>query len=305
MKISTLTSSALLLFLTLPSALAQANTTLPVRAVSFNIRYAATSLAQGERPWSERRTPLINQLAQIEEGTPAGGLTVLGLQEVLDGQLADIKAGLGPSWAHVGVARDDGAARGEYCPILYRTGTLRLLYRETRWLSPTPDRPSRGWGAGSRRVVTIAVLEQAGSWARFMVANTHLDNASAQARTEGAKVVLERIRAVQEMWGQMGVVLMGDFNSGPGSDGHKVLADSGYMDEAFDLASAQGKPVGTNRNTYTGFTGQGGSFIDFVWIGPKTTKAYFTVEKYEILTNVVSGLYISDHRAVVADLALI
>ncbi|GAB1316434.1 hypothetical protein MFIFM68171_06644 [Madurella fahalii] len=302
MRFPALTTPILLLLL--PSALAQANTTLPIRAVSFNIRYAATSLAEGERPWSERRGPLISQLAQLDRGGPANGLTILGLQEVLDGQLGDIKEGLGASWAHVGVARDDGAARGEYCPIVYRADVLRLLYRETKWLSPTPDRPSYGWGAGSRRVVTIAVFEELGSWARFIVANTHLDNASAQARTEGAKVVLERIRAVQEMWGPMGVVLTGDFNSGPGRDGHKVLADSGYLEEAFAVADAVGKVVGTNRNTFTGFTGSGGSFIDFVWFGPEGTKTFFSVERYEILTNVVSGLYISDHRAVVADLAL-
>ncbi|KXX75014.1 putative glucose-repressible alcohol dehydrogenase transcriptional effector [Madurella mycetomatis] len=196
-----------------------------------------------------------------------------------------------------------GAEKGEYCPILYRTDVLRLLYTETKWLSPTPDSVLFGWGAGSRRVVTIGVFEVTGSWERFIHANTHLDNASALARTEGAKVVLERIRAVQEMWGPLGMVLTGDFNSSPGQDGYKVLVDSGYMEEVFSVADAEGKVVGTNRNTFTRFTGSGGSFIDFIWIGPKAEKP-FAVQRYEILTNVVSGMYISDHRAVIGDVLL-
>ncbi|KAL2021684.1 hypothetical protein VTK56DRAFT_6776 [Thermocarpiscus australiensis] len=319
MKRPTLAASSLLL-LAAP-ALAQTNTTLPIRLVTFNIRYAATSRAPNEKPWSDgpctqptdcRRPHVINQLTRIDLSAPPGAVTLLGLQEVLAVQLADIKTGLGGGgggggrdWAHIGVARDDGAARGEYCPILYRTDALRVLYAETKWLSPTPDSVSYGWGAGSRRVVTVGVFEAVATGTRFIHANTHLDNVSGRARVEGIKVVLARIRAVQEAWGPLGVSLTGDFNSEPGRDGYRVLAESGYMRELFDLAGAEGKVVGANRLTFTGFTpGQSGSFIDFIWIGP-AAEGRFTLQRYEILSNVVEGVYISDHRAVVGDVTLV
>ncbi|KAL1835840.1 hypothetical protein VTK73DRAFT_5301 [Phialemonium thermophilum] len=159
---------------------------IPVRVVSHNIRYAATSRFPHEQPWSTRGPLLISQLAAqaTSESSsssaspsssssspplptpsflPHGLPVVIGLQEVLHEQLTDILNGLNAAddaaWTHLGVGRDDGATKGEYNPILYRPRQLRLLDYRTRWLSPTPDRPSFGWGAGSRRLVTVAVFE--------------------------------------------------------------------------------------------------------------------------------------------------
>jgi len=296
---------------------------LSLRVVTFNIRYAATSRSSNEKPWSTTfraqqqpslcRAPYLiaqlNQTSSLENSIP-----IFGLQEVLHTQLMDIKTGLGPNWAHLGVARDDGATRGEYSPILYRTDLLRVLYNETKWLSPTPDVVSYGWGAGIRRVVTLGVFEQLESGGsekkkRFLLANTHLDHASAQARTEGIKVVMARIKAVREIWGgeDLGVVLTGDFNSAQGEGAHEFLKDTGELEELFDLANKEGKVKGTNRLTFTGFgsgsaSGQG-SFIDFIWVGLVRDKKW-TVQGYEILGNVVEGVHISDHRAVVGDILL-
>ena len=55
---------------------------------------------------------------------------IIGLQEVLDAQLNDIRAGLGSAWTHVGVGRDDGHEAGEYSALLYRPAELRLLFNE-------------------------------------------------------------------------------------------------------------------------------------------------------------------------------
>src|SRR5690606_5111807 len=104
---------------------------------------------------------------------PEGGPTVFGLQEVLYQQLFRIKFGLGEDWEHVGVARDDGRYFGEFCPIIYNSSQLRVLHNETKWLSQTPNEPSYGWDAGSRRVVTVAVFEHVSTRRRFVAANTH------------------------------------------------------------------------------------------------------------------------------------
>jgi hypothetical protein len=40
-------------------------------------------------------------------------------QEVLHNQLKDLEVLLGPTWAHVGVGRDDGGIKGEYSPIFF------------------------------------------------------------------------------------------------------------------------------------------------------------------------------------------
>lgn len=269
---------------------------LPLRIISFNIRYAATSLEANEKPWSTRRPLLINQLSgQAAEAST----TVIGLQEVLNNQLTDIKSGLGSQWAHIGVGRDDGATKGEYSPILYRTDVLRVLYSEVKWLSPTPDVVSFGWGAGSRRVVTIGVFEHIATGKRFIHANTHLDNVSSQARSEGIKVVVSRMKAVQQTYGELPVSLTGDFNSAPNGDAYSTLVGLNYVEDLWDLAPH----IGTNQLTYTGFSQTGQSRIDYIWIGPKSLRPY-TAQAIEIVGNYVDGVFVSDHRMVVGDVVV-
>ncbi|EJT80684.1 hypothetical protein GGTG_00678 [Gaeumannomyces tritici R3-111a-1] len=266
--------------------------TLPVRLVSWNIR------------------PLPPLPRQVAARRPAGlgapgGPTIIAMQEVLNNQLKDVKKGLGSDWDHVGVGRDDGKTKGEYIPILYKKTDLRLLDSTTKWLSPTPDEVSFGWGAGSRRVTTIAVLEHAATGQKLLHANCHLDNVSAQARSEGIKVVVAQIKAMLAKWGPLPVSLSGDFNSSPYNDAFRTLAGTGFMKgELFDLAQPD-KVVGPHTGTYTTFSpdGRGAARIDFLWLGPRDGYDY-TVQKYEIVDNLVDGVYTSDHRPVVGDVTI-
>jgi endonuclease/exonuclease/phosphatase family metal-dependent hydrolase len=290
------------LILAARAVMGQTASPLPLRLLSFNIRYAATSLMAGEQPWSVRRPLLVNQLTQSIGNASAGSVVLIGMQEVLNAQLNDIKSGLGSAWAHIGVARDNGVQSGEYCPILYRTAELRLIYSETKWLSPTPDTPSFGWGGGSRRIITIGVFEHIATGKRFIATNTHLDNVSSQARSEGVRVALERIQAVQASYGPLGVSLTGDFNSAPGGDAYTAMTNSGYMRELYNIATSSQR-FGPYE-TYTGFTsGTAKSRIDFIWAGPAAENRW-AATRYEVLDNIVNNVYISDHRAVVGDFNL-
>ncbi|KLU86536.1 hypothetical protein MAPG_05548 [Magnaporthiopsis poae ATCC 64411] len=289
--------------------------TLPVRLVSWNIRYAASGREPNEKPWWDlfcfiwksrcRHYHVSSLLKGLQESAPQGAPTVIAMQETLHNQLKDVKKGLGGDWDHVGVARDDGKRKGEYSPILYNKSDLRVLDSATKWLSPTPDVVSFGWGAGSRRVVTIAVLEHLATGSKFLHANCHLDNVSAQARSEGVKVVVAQIQAMLARWGPLPVSLSGDFNSSPYHDAFKTLADTGFMKgELFDLAQPD-KVVGAGGTvTYTTFTPERGTArIDFLWLGPRDGYNY-TVQKYEIMDNWVNGVLASDHRAVVGDVTI-
>ncbi|KAH8879748.1 endonuclease/Exonuclease/phosphatase [Thozetella sp. PMI_491] len=298
--------SSLLLLLT-QAALSQA---LGLRIVSWNIRYAASSLETNEKPWwtllcfiwnDQCRQPhLISLLSSTAAAAPSGSAVVVGLQEVLSNQLSDIKSGLGSSWAHIGVGRDDGVSSGEFSPILYRTDVLSVVYSEVKWLSPTPDEVSYGWGAGSRRIVTIGVFQHISTGKRFIHANTHLDNVSSEARSKGILVVVDRIKAVQAIYGPLGVSLTGDFNSAPGGDAYVSLSNSGYMQgEMYNLAATRSGPDAT----YTGFSDEAASRIDFIWLGPASGYAY-TAQTYQVLDSTDNGVRASDHRRVVGDVTL-
>lgn len=284
---------------------------LPLRIITWNIRYATSSLETNEKPWwdlfcfissSRCREPhVIDLLSAAAADVPDGTVTIIGLQEVLNNQLTDIKNGLGSNWGHLGFGRDDGATSGEYSPILYRTDVLNVVYSEMKWLSPTPDIVSYGWGAGSRRVVTIGVFEDIATGKRFMHADTHLDNVSSEARIEGIKVVVARIQAVQALYGPLGVTLTGDFNSDPNGDAYQTLQNLDYLSEIWNSGAER---LGTNQLTYTGFTTTGISRIDFIWLGPKVN-GFYSAQQFEILSNYVDDMIISDHRAIVADIILL
>ncbi|KAH7029797.1 endonuclease/Exonuclease/phosphatase [Microdochium trichocladiopsis] len=299
-----------LVVLALAAAERTSAASLPLRITSFNIRYAASSLESGEKPWWSlfcgiwkdmcREPHTTAYIRDIATSTPSGTPALFGLQEVLDNQLSDIKNELGSSWQHVGVGRDDGAKKGEYSPIIYDGSVLRVLYSETKWLSPTPDVVSYGWGAGSRRVVTIGVFEHIATGKRFIHANTHLDNVSSQARSEGIKVAVARIKAVQGTWGPLGATLTGDFNSSPGADAYSTLSATGYLQDLWAAAPH----VGDLELTYTGFSGDAKSRLDYIWFGP-LNDGKFSATKVEVRENVRDDIRVSDHRPVVGDLVLL
>ncbi|KAI3332283.1 hypothetical protein HD806DRAFT_530038 [Xylariaceae sp. AK1471] len=282
---------------------------LNLRIITFNIRYAA-SASTYEQPWSVRGPLVINQVSvTATAANNTGAVPIIGMQEVLHEQLLDIIAGLGSAWSYIGTGRDDGVEEGEYCPIFYQPGLVTLLDSTQKWLSPTPDVPSYWPGAGSRRYVLVGVFEDKTTGRRFIAANTHLDNASSEARSAGVKILLGVIRDVQKKWGLDGgdlpVTLSGDFNSQPGDDAYKAMVDDGYLQEVYTLADE------TMRfgpyETYTGFVPdeipEVSQRIDFVWVGPNATDTW-DVKRYEVVNNVVDEVYISDHRSVFGDIAL-
>src|SRR5688500_7368624 len=122
----------------------------PLTVMTFNIRYGTAK--DGENEWSKRRDMLFEV---IRDGRP----DLLGLQEALDFQIDEILAAVS-GYAVVGVGRDDGAEKGEYSAILFRTERFHVAEAGTFWFSDTPTVPgSRSWGNQITRI---------SSWARFI-----------------------------------------------------------------------------------------------------------------------------------------
>ncbi|KAI1412372.1 endonuclease/exonuclease/phosphatase family protein [Hypoxylon sp. FL1857] len=310
---------------------------LHLRVITHNIRYAASDLSENERPWSERGSLILNQLQHelrpigltpSELGTENQAAFVC-LQEVLHNQLVDILADLnglddyqddkpsnGPFWAHIGVGGDDGKRKREYNPILYPVKLFELLHRETIWLSPTPDRPSKGWDARSIRFLTVGVFKHIPSRKRLVAANTHLDDAGSKSRAESVAIILKTLRRVHSEWlrgSELGLFLAGDFNSFPNQEAYQAVIDSGYLTDLHSQIKAKDRYG--DIVTFTGFEPdkdkdeQGR--MDFIWLGPISKKSDslqntpWTVDGYAVLPNLFeAGVYLSDHRAVVGDFTL-
>ncbi|TKX21614.1 hypothetical protein C1H76_6110 [Elsinoe australis] len=283
---------------------------LALRVLTHNIRYDANPPSTGEASWPQRLPDLLTQFRFQTEYAPQ---TFICMQEVLDNQLNDILDGLNQgssTWASIGLGRDDGAKAGEYSPILYQPAVWDLKEFKYYWLSETPDRPSKGWDAGSIRIVTIGVFRNKESSRDIVAINTHLDNAGTVARKEGSKLLVNTVNSyvrgnANATYGPLPVFLAGDMNSRQDQEAYGVLtgADSPLAD--VKAIVPPGSVYGYNE-TFTGFTGNGEGRIDYVFATQTLPNDWIGVG-YATLPNFFddgSGITFSDHRAVVADIEL-
>jgi endonuclease/exonuclease/phosphatase family metal-dependent hydrolase len=284
---------------------------LPIRLLTHNIRYATTSPFKGEERWPVRAPRLINELRY---STLYNAESFICLQEVLNNQLVDImdslngnSTGEGDKWAYIGVGREDGKKSGEYSPILYRPAVWKVMKFETKWLSETPDKPSKGWDAASTRIVTIGVLQHRHTEKQILAMNTHMDDQGTKARLEGARLIIRLINEFIEQYKapsrKLPVFLAGDFNSEPNQEAYGVLnaADSPVRDLREDVPAP--RRYG-DENTFTGFgfENEPTKRIDFLFLGKGE---FWNVKEYAVLENrFEDGVYNSDHRAVVGDVLL-
>ncbi|KAL8731448.1 MAG: hypothetical protein Q9166_003423 [cf. Caloplaca sp. 2 TL-2023] len=277
------------------------DTLLPIRLLTHNVRYATDSPSRGEEEWKIRAPRIISEL---RFNTAHCAESFVCLQEVLHHQLVDILEGLNRErdgeWDYVGVGRDDGDKAGEYSPILYRPSVWAVQSWETVWLSETPNRPSRGWDAACTRVLTVCNLQHCGSRQKFVAMNTHLDHQGAKSRLEAARIILRQIDKRSQQ-GRLPVFLAGDFNSQQDDDAYRVLtSEISPMEDLHALSSSE-KHYG-HEFTFTGFGDEEFTRIDFLFVNQKAIQ--WLVSSYGVLENRFDDeVYISDHRAVVADVA--
>jgi endonuclease/exonuclease/phosphatase family metal-dependent hydrolase len=280
----------------------------------------------GEQPWSARRVPVARSLF-------ASQVDLIGFQETLVRQVRDLAELLGSDFAWAGVGRDDGASAGEFCPIFYRRSAFTLLATDTFWLSHTPFIPgSRFPGAGTTRIATIAhfrLLSTGSSTGELMLLNAHLDHVSDGQRRLGAALLLHRAR-YEAAHAKPGVPIFvtGDFNSsaiGNDEGAYAVLTgtqpappvpddfarrfplpDDDSQLVMVDLRVAAPRlHVGGEWATFTGFENRkkDESCIDFVF--GRSDGGWEAKNVYVHGNSTDDGMITSDHRLVVADVALL
>ncbi len=190
-----------------PSTLAPA-----LRVMSFNLRYNNTG--DGPNAWPHRKA-WVAQLIRFHDAD------VIGVQEALDGMLADLDTLL-PEFARVGVGRADGKTKGEYSAILYKRDRLEVLENKTFWLSPTPEVPgSKGWDAALERIATWGRFRDRATGCAYVHLNTHFDHIGEQARQESARLIRERLASIDAAG--LPLIMTGDLNSRPTSVGYRIF----------------------------------------------------------------------------------
>jgi endonuclease/exonuclease/phosphatase family metal-dependent hydrolase len=251
----------------------------PLTVMSFNIRYGTAK--DGDNEWTRRRTMVFDLLREQDAD-------LIGLQEALDFQIDEILSAA-PSYAVVGVGRDDGAARGEMAAILFRRNRFRVAEAGNFWFSDTPARPaSKSWGNNITRICTWArLIDRDGRG--FYHYNVHLDHESQPSRERSTQLLRERIEA--RAFSNDPVIVTGDFNVGENNPALSSM--HGPFVDTFRVARPNEQPAGTF--TAFEFGKLDGDKIDYVLVPPGTE-----VLRAEIIRFNRDGRYPSDHFPVIA-----
>ena len=232
---------------------------------SYNIHYKNWNDSVQGNVWNKRCQVICDQLNFMAPD-------VFGAQEVLYGQLQDMKAAL-DGYDYIGIGRDDGERAGEHEAIFYKTDKIKLLDHGDFWLSETPEKPGLGWDAVCIRICTWGKFSM--DETVFYYFNLHMDHVGVIARREAAKLVVARIREIAQ---GAPVVLTGDFNVDQTNEIYTIFTESGLLKDSYDAARIRFAENGTFNAFKTEYYTI--SRIDHVFVSPE-----IQVESYGVLTS--------------------
>lgn len=255
-----------------------------VRIITYNIRF--NNPDDGLNAWPNRSSQ-VSALLDFHQAD------IFGLQEALIGQIEDIQARL-PQMKWVGVGRDDGKKAGEFSPLFYNSEKFTALQQGWFWLSETPEKPGLGWDAACNRICTWLLLKENKGNDKFMVFNTHFDHLGVKARTESAKLILQKIKELNPS--NLPVILTGDFNLTSEQEPIAVIT-SELQDSRSITKEAPYGPAGT----FNGFKFDSPlkDRIDYIFVNNLVE-----VRQYGVLTDSKDQRYPSDHLPVFVNLKL-
>ena len=218
---------------------------------------------------------------------------VFGTQEGVYTQLKDVAADL-PDYDWIGLGRD-GGSKGEFMAVFYRKARLEPLAYDHFWLSDTPEViASSTWGNTCRRMVTWVKFLDRQTKQEFLLWNTHFDHEVQVAREKAAKLVRERVAALDT---RLPIILTGDFNAAGGTNAaYKILTDDGFFADTWMTAKER---RGEGIATFNSFKAIQRNGVRIDWI---LTRGEFVVDATEILTFSRDGQFPSDHFPLVTKL---
>lgn len=255
-----------------------------LKIMTYNIRVDLA--VDGDNDWSYRKDFFTSQIQFYQRD-------VFGIQEAAPNQVNDIASNLA-QYSFVGIGRE-GVGKGESSTIFYNRERLKMLLNNTFWLSKTPGEISLSWDAAYKRVCTYALFKDLKTKQLFWIFNTHLDHVGEQAKINGIKLILAKIKEVNNK--NYSVIFTGDLNSEPESEGIFLLKKE--MKDTREVSKTL--PFGPS-GTFNGFKHNEPvtRLLDYIFISKDVS---FKVEKFAVLSDSKDLKYPSDHLPVYVELS--
>ena len=304
--------------------------TLPLKVMAFNMRYDTKSHALLGLDVRGKHFMEI-----IEKYDPDS----IGLCEATNDWMNFLRSEMRDrGYAYVGVGRDSGqdsatltGTGNEHTPVFYKKDKFNLLDSGNFWLSTTPDKAgTRSWDSSCTRICTWVVLEEKETGLVYVHLATHLDHVSFEAQYNAVRVIQMKMDGLREKYGDVGMVLSGDFNAvafDSTNASYRPLTynyTTSFMNDSLAIA----KKVGVKGSTTNGYTdpvkwenGQStnvdmpavdtkSSAIDYIFL----SKGLFRADYYTVVNDTFTFDYegttyhnhpVSDHYGVYAELTYV
>lgn len=275
------------IMLTAISCSSNQNNAYDITWATFNIRY--DNPEDSLNNWQYRKDTVANFIL-------AQDIDIIGMQEVLQNQLEDLKARL-PEYAEIGVGREDGKTKGEYAPIFFKKDKFEILDSNTFWLSQYPDSIGFiGWDGACTRIATWAKIKDKRNGKIFMAINTHFDHVGTEARRKGALLIIDKIK---EIVGNEPAVLTGDFNVNEESEAYKTITTNNFVLKDAHKVASNKSGVDYTFHNFGRLNPDNYDKIDFIFITPqiKVNSSYIPKEADK------NGQFLSDHNPEIVHLS--
>lgn len=239
--------------------------------MSYNIR-CWTPLDIGKRSWFYRADLILENIRAVKP-------VIIGFQEVTSLQYNYLHNKL-EGFQSI-IEYRDKVPWSEGCPIFYNQYMYELVESGTFWLSETPNKISKGWGAADYRICSYVILVDKSDNSKIAVFNTHLDHESEEARIRGVQVIQGMIEKMEGI----PIILMGDLNAIEMSDTYEYITES-FVDTRYAAEESN------KGSTYQDWGKEmDRPAIDYIMVSPDD----FTVSQFYIWEQIYKGTYPSDH----------
>lgn len=183
-----------------------------IRVITFNV-LVEISAKPGVPSWKDRRELCAQALKEKDPD-------LIGLQEPMPTQ---VQFFLGRLEGYVDVQAENYPD----ATLLYKRDTFDELERGHWWLSPTPEKRSRGFGNFLPRILVWAKLRHKPTGREMYVFNTHFDN-SMPSQVKMAELCEQKMKPFLETG--LPMIFLGDFNTDQKRGDYARLTSNGWQD---------------------------------------------------------------------------
>ncbi len=246
-----------------------------LKVVSYNVRCADDPNGNS----IEERAPRLMEV--LDKYDP----DLIGFQEFVIKWEEPAYFGLSEEYDYVLKYRSSSNSEGT--PIYYKKSKFKLLDEGHFWLSETPEKESKGWGADYWRICSWVKLQIRQTGKVFYFFNTHFDFKD-DPQVNSAKLL---IKQATDICKGAPMIVSADYNMTWSSKGYAEM--TGFFTDV-NLKRDETK-------TYSGYKEPASSLIDFIFVTGKTVKP----TAYNVMNEKPGGKFVSDHYGVYSEVIIL